>query len=426
MKGSLIITVIILGVGLTAGWRKQVEYRKAREILTRVEAEAAAAGISIDGDAGAAERAAKIAERDDHREEVRQFSRELIAFARDMEEAQKGGEPDEGMKKRMLSVFQRLLDLSGSDFKILIEEVRESPDLTDQQRQQLVMMSVMMLSQQQPRTALELLTESGDLVELGQMEKHALSMALSSWATEDPQAALKWIEDNADKHGDLINNDTRRAVVTGAAIQDPKLAIEIARKLKMGGEIGHSLAEAAKTPEQRSRLLAVLRENGDKELQRNALASLGADLSQAGFEAARTWMEGANLNDQERDSVSQGLQYWQTGKETGRWIEWIDTACGKEGEGKVKDLMQQWTRNDYRAAGEWLAEADDGPTKPQAVAGYVQAVAPYDPAAAAKWVDTLAEGDLRQESARELYQQWRGEDEEAAKAFAEKEGISTD
>lgn len=426
MKRSLIITAIILVAGITAGWRKQEEYRKAREVLTQIEVEAAAAGISIDGDAEALERAAKIAERDDSDEEVRQFSRELIAFAQEMDEAEKAGEAGEGMKKRMLSIFQRLLDLKGSDFKILVEEVRNSSELTDEQRSQLVMMSTMMLAQKQPRTALELLTESGDLMELGQMEKHALSMALASWAAEEPLAALKWIEDNSEKHADLIRADARRAAVAGAAVQDPKLAIEIARKLKMDENIGSSLAETAKTPEQRTRLLAALREEGDEDLKKETLVSLGASLSKAGFESATAWIEDADLNEEETDHVSDGLHYWQTGKETGRWIEWLDASQGANQSDKVERLMKDWTDNDFRAAGEWLAAAESGPTKPAAVAGYIEAVAPYDPAAAAKWVATLPAGEPREKSARELYQQWKGKDAEAASAFAEKEGIGTE
>jgi hypothetical protein len=83
-----------------------------------------------------------------------------------------------------------------------------------------------------------------------------------------------------------------------------------------------------------------------------------------------------------------------------------------------------WTREDYRAAGEWLAEASvEDATNRAAVGGYVEAVAPHDPRAAAQWVETLPQGDARRTAAETVFRSWRGEDEAAAKRLAEAEGV---
>jgi hypothetical protein len=65
-------------------------------------------------------------------------------------------------------------------------------------------------------------------------------------------------------------------------------------------------------------------------------------------------------------------------------------------------LVEQWTRNDYKAAGEWIGTLADGPAKNAAIKSFAKTVAPYEPEAAAQWANSLPAGKERDEVLRTI------------------------
>ena len=57
--------------------------------------------------------------------------------------------------------------------------------------------------------------------------------------------------------------------------------------------------------------------------------------------------------------------------------------------------MQNWAREDYAAAGNWLNEQSAGITKNAAIKTYADALHSREPEAAADWAVTLPEGKER-------------------------------
>ncbi len=122
-----------------------------------------------------------------------------------------------------------------------------------------------------------------------------------------------------------------------------------------------------------------------------------------GFESAAAWFDGAGLDEAEAKAFTDGIHPWQTGADTGKWIEWMATKVPAESlDTKVPQLMEHWTRTDYQAAGVWLSGAAEGPGKQAAVESYARTVAPYDPAAAEQWARTLPAGPDRDELLEEI------------------------
>ena len=96
--------------------------------------------------------------------------------------------------------------------------------------------------------------------------------------------------------------------------------------------------------------------------------------------------------------MTQCIEHWRTRDDTGKWIEWMaEKLPAGDWESKAGGLMDQWTRNDYKAAGAWLNGAAEGPAKQAAVKSYAQAVAPYDPEVAGQWARTLPAGPEREQ-----------------------------
>ena len=73
--------------------------------------------------------------------------------------------------------------------------------------------------------------------------------------------------------------------------------------------------------------------------------------------------------------------------------------------GPVRDLVGEWTQQDYVSAGKWLSAFPDGPAKSAAVEAYAEAVAEYEPHVAAQWAMTLPPGRAR-DSPCGVYQNW--------------------
>jgi hypothetical protein len=90
---------------------------------------------------------------------------------------------------------------------------------------------------------------------------------------------------------------------------------------------------------------------------------------------------------------------------------------------KVDTLISEWTRNDYRAVGEWIVESPEGPAKQAAVTAYAAGLAPHEPLSAAQWVLTLPAGKVREKLLRNIHTEWKRKDQPAAAEFARQQGL---
>ncbi|MGB6219620.1 hypothetical protein [Haloferula sp.] len=429
MKVSILISLLILAAALVFGWRSHRELSQLRVEHQRVVEEAEGLGMAINmGEGGELVRGPLSRAHADREAETMAFAAEIIAFAKKMKEREKnGGENDEEFQKEVMQVMKRFLDLDAKQLKDLVAELKGSTEIDEEMRQGIVGFSIMMLANESPEAALALYTESSELLGMDGMGKHVVSSSLSRLAERDPFAAMDWIRENGEKNPDLVTDDTKAAVIAGAARQDPAMAIQLMEELKMehSGSAANGIARAASTSEERLRLLESLRGLADgKDLKQEVLRSLGQQVTQDGYEASVEWLNEANLSDKELKVFGEGLNYHQTQKDTGKWLDWMGEAySGDEVKERTTRLMGDWTRNDFQAAGTWLNDAEDGPTKQAAVKSYAETVAPYEPEAAAQWALTLPSGKDRDQVIKRIHAEWKKKDEAAAAAFATEQGL---
>ncbi len=430
MKTPIAISVLILVAGGLVGWRQSVAYEKAVVVHREVVAEAARLGVEPGDVEGSEEAAAKLSlrDREDQEAAARAFARDMVAFAKEMEEMRgSSGQPDEKQQERIFAFMNRLMELDGVQLKLVIDEVRKTPELDDDTRRGMLGFTIMMLAQEHPEMALAMFTESSDMIAEGQIHRHVVSVSLSRLATDNPGAAMKWIKENAEEHPELVDERTRSGVFRGLAMHDPALAIDYLDELELGdgsGSAAFGLAQAARSEEQRGEVLAALRRKGDDDLTRSTLSQMTSNLAGEGFEAATGWIDEAGLSTEERRWAADGVVAAQISGDTARWIEWTGKELGGDGDDSIRQMVRRWTESDYQAAGEWLAGAEAGPTKQVAVRSYAETVAPYDPGAAAQWARTLPKGEERRRLSRTILQHWQ--DEEAAARFAAEEGLEQD
>jgi hypothetical protein len=435
MKTSLLLTALILAAAGLLGWRQQGQLTRVRETHQAALADARALGLAADDiAAGKIPLPAKRAREDaaDRSAAAKAFAAELIAFAAEMKARQEAGDAmDAPMQKRIAELLVTLGEFDPAQIKILIAELRACDTLDRDMRRGVLGLAIMTLAERQPESALALFTESSDLVEAEGMMEHVLAQAIEKLAESNPNAALEWLRANGKKFPDLIGENTRLAVVAGAAKLDPKLALGLADELDLvddnrAPQVAARLAAAATTAEERSALLAALRgaaENND--LVSATLTSLASGLANDGFDDASAWLATAKLDDAERESFLNGLGQYSMGEDTGKWLDWMGDQLPPDQQAtRIGRIVGAWTTRDHQAAGEWIRQTSDGPVKETAVAAYAETVAPYEPAAAAQWALTLPAGERRTELIEQIHEEWKKKDEAAAADFAREHDLA--
>ncbi|WP_035609505.1 hypothetical protein [Haloferula sp. BvORR071] len=439
MKISIFVAVLILIAASFFGWKENGSLAAARQEHERLEKEARELGIDTAALAAGGDKAALAKNRRDNTQskeaDAKAFAAKLIAFAREMEEAQKQRtEPDENMQKRIIEIMDQMLSLDAAQLKVLLAEFRAAPDLTDEMRSGMIGFAVMMLANDHPAVALNLFSESSDLLKNGDMNTHVVGASLSKWAQDDPKAAIEWMKKNAKAHPELVNEQTKLSILSGAARQDPRTAFALAKDLELedGSSFGRSIAEGANTPEQRNAVLSAMHdylkgldEKASASMITSTMGSLAGKAMQDGYDAGSKWLDSAKLDDKEREAFANGIQYWQAKSDTGKWIEWLDGKLPAENlSNKVTSLVNQWTQQDYKAAGQWIDDCKAGPVKDSAVRSYASTVAPYAPDSAAQWALTLPEGKERSELLGNIHSEWKKKDADAAAKFARENGLA--
>ena len=435
MKISIAASILILLLAALFGFHAQQRLDTVRENHARLVASANQLGISIDPSRPDALVRITNREREDKEADAKAAAVELIAYAREMEaNREKGVSTDVAQQKRQMEIMDRMLTLDSAQLKILITEVRAAKDLMDDTRQGLIGFSIMTLANDHPQAALALLTESSDLFEGSPVGSHVISSSLAQWAKDDPLAALEWVRNNSAKFPDLITVTAKHGLISGTAIQDPKLAFKLIGELGLEdpSQVVTGIVRAATTSEQRTATLAALREHlanlkdekARKDLSDSTVREFAQNISKEGFDSGSQWITAAGFTPAELESFAGGLYGSIKNGENGRWIEWIgENLPPQKAANKIESMVRGWTQSDFQAAGNWINSVPDGPTKNTAIRSYAETVSEYEPETAAQWALTLPPGKDRDSTLNRIYENWPKDDPAAKEAFKQQHGI---
>ncbi len=425
MKISIAISILILALAAIMGWSNHQRIQVITETHLSLTNEAAALGLTIDvknphGAPFVTKRARE--EKDAH---GRMVAKKLIAFALESEKFEESGEqPDDSMQEKVVELMDLMLSLDASQLKILIEEFRSNTQMKDETRKGMITFAIMTLASDHPKAALTLFTESEGMLDDQMMGTHLLASSLANWASSDPEGALEWVRKNGEKYPDLITDDIKAGLVKGAASNGIALGFNLLGELKLENpnDAISGLARAVRSPAERTEFLKLYREylktapKAEMERSIGAMYYLADGIGKDGFEEGSRWMTENDLSEEERNSLASSIGNNAKSSEKGLWIDWMgENLSGKDRDRQIESVMQNWTQNDFRAAGEWLAEAPDSTAKTASVAAYAQTVAPHDPKVAAQWAITLPVGEKRKETLHSVYESWL-KDEAANKA----------
>ncbi len=436
MKRPLALTIAILALGAAPAFFQQKKLTKMREDRRKLEAEASGLGLSTDPSVSPAEARLTKRQRGGTENLAPATAAEIVAFARDMEALKKsGGKPDEEFQRRAMEMMDRLMDLDAAGFKQIIAALRDSREISAETRGNMIAFSIMMLATDHPKAAVALFTESSDMLDKSMMGGQVISSALNRWARLDPHAASEWLRNNAEKYPEIAGDDAKRGMIAGTALSDPKLAFKLIGELDFehpASAVQAILVSGHENPEQRNAVLLALREylgNIPDEAEREELRDKAFEIfartsDQEGFDSLTQWISDAAFTPEEKQHFASGLTYFTTHEDTGKWVEWLSANLPAETmSDPVRELVGEWTQQDYLSAGKWLSATPDGPAKTAAVEAYAEAVAAYEPQVAVQWAMTLPAGPGRDSTLRSIYQNWPANDPAGAAAFARDHGF---
>ena len=435
MKFPILSSLLILVIGSIMGGMHQQRLASLRADHQELVTRASSLGIPLDSTEDQRE---TKRQREDTTHAARAMTAELISLAKEMERKQSpSGDLDEPSNERAMDLMNRLMELDASQLKLVVSGLRDDRSLDAKSRGNMIGFAILMLGEDHPSTALGLYAETKDLLSDGLIGQQVVVSSLRAWAKDSPLAALEWVRANEESQPEVANEEAKRTILAETALTNPKLAFKLLGEMKLddpSAAIGE-LAESGKTPEQRTAILAAMREHlatlpdGEQrdEILQDSLESMGRNLSGEDFDTVKSWITRSNLTSEESARFAAGLSYFNTKQDTGRWIEWMSTNLPENDAKECADnLIGQWTQQDYLAAGKWLAAAPDGPGKIASVATYAETVAEYEPQVAVQWALTLPEGAERKGTLENIYQNWPKSDAAAAAEFARKYGIDTE
>jgi hypothetical protein len=423
---SLVISVLILGIAAFFGFQQKERLVKLEEEWLVLSARGEGYDIPLDpareyapGRLG--NRAPKAA----NTEEVMAFSNKLKSFMKEMKEAEKAGGGNQlEMQQRGMKLISEMLNFSPADIQLLVDDLMADESIDEDSKNELVMMSIMMLSQEQPEMALAMILETKErFMKSDQMKTHFLSTALAQLAKRDPQAALEWISTHRDDIGE-VDDSLRKEILVAAASKDIKSAFGLIGEMNFDNLSGacRSIAHST-TPESIEDFVAGIREyESDEAATEAGFNGLASSPFVEDTEKAIAFLNEGKLTPDEQKIFLDGLGYHTLKEDTGRWLNWM--AKKKKMDSNGKKIIREWTRSDFEAAGEWINTLEKGKPRDEAVLTYAGTLAEHEPQAADVWAESLSLGPVQNSLRKDIYRQIRRKDQAAAAAYAEKYSIA--
>lgn len=336
-------------------------------------------------------------------------------------------------QKRYLDLTEQLTRFTAGDLRLLIAEVRSHAGLDDDTRAGIAGFAAMNMANNHPADALAVFTQGADIMAHSNQSDFIIQTALTNLSKTDPHAAVDWIRMMSKEQPGAVKNAAKGPVLTAVAKLDPKEAFSLLSDLGMkGGDGGSLIARSATSAESQTAVLAALRNYAtgisDPKAQwavtKSTVGGLQAQTAKDGYESGLKWLEAAQLTPQETKAYALGFDNYPPKTDTGKWILWLeDKLPAQQLLLEINGMMGDWVQRDYKEAGDWLNEAKDGPAKQLAVREFAYRVCSYDPETAARWAETLPQGEARLDVVKSIYRAWVKKDEPAAEAFVKRNGL---
>ena len=251
-------------------------------------------------------------------------------------------------------------------------------------------------------------------------------VAMSGWATTDPEAAKAYV--------DSLAEDDRRARMFGASI---------VRGMMVNG-VGDAMQFIGEIPQ-------------DDPMRGRYMGMVAGEMLEQGVESARSWVEGLDdpelqagamsrvvgeLASEDLDSALEWVSQYADNENAGRafgrvaeeWarddpleaLEWAADLPENAQVSAYAQIIDEWTKQDAFEASKYLAEMPASIAKDSAIAEFSRELVDDDPLAALQWAGTIGDDENRVRAVSEIAQEWYQFDQTAAGAWLETSGLDAE
>lgn len=328
----------------------------------------------------------------------------------------------------MFRALGPLMTLPASEIRAALAEV--SATVTDpQQRAMFQSLLLSRWAEEDPKAALEFaekLVAGG-----GPIESQALMGVVSTWAKREPEAAWNWYmkrrESGEAPLGGNGFDGSLLAIFGATAAKDLDSALEKVSLLDDDNSRNMALmgiAFAAMDADKRNEILA-RSESLDPDTKQSLLQNVLSQWAQTEPDAVMAWLRSQPA--EERAALTNRTSYALIGNNPEKAAAFLMEDATEQNSGqRYSAIVNAWANRDPIAAGEWLNRQPKSPAQDQARMNFANQVVRLDPEAAMEWAKSISDEGTRRDSVRNVYQQWRRRDADAADAALGNSGLAAD
>lgn len=247
---------------------------------------------------------------------------------------------------------------------------------------------------------------------------------VASWASADPDETLKWLNtlpENERKDQNLLSG-----LIEGWAVKDPYAAATYLQenveagtnREQLAGEIASHLfkqdpMEAANWAEAQ----------GDLKFREEAFEELAEDWASVSPRELANWLENHVAEDYSVEAFEDLARGWVSQDPEAATAYFENLPDGRAKESGIYEMARTWGQDDLAGLGQWLNGLPDSNITDLGVKAYVERLANQSPQAAIESALSINTDEMRDQAVQNAGRQWFRQDPEAATTWANANGI---
>ena len=314
-------------------------------------------------------------------------------------------------------------ELSSAEFVTLVQEM--SAEKSNDSEKILIMILASVAAESDPETIL-----SSDFSSLGTEESQVRITAFASLLREDPQRALRWLEEEENLSEDERGN-LSRLVAMDLFGSEPKAALDYLRKsnlTRVEFNRTSSVLPPDLTSTQTAHIAMALSEESDSDLRKSLSLSLVTQtVAKEGPGSLKTIVDQLYNEDeiQLKAQVLLGNEIYkdvQSAEEATAFLDYASTYSDDFAETVLRNIISDWAHRDYTAAGEYLGALPESSQRDAGIVAFATQVSHVDPVAALNWAASMQNPKKAGETQKKIFDQWLRRARPEAEEWARENG----
>lgn len=298
--------------------------------------------------------------------------------------------------------LNKLLGANVSQSMAILERIRSSSSMNSLHKHQAVSRCLRRFSEADPEETMEFVFAANELIFGDSPLDVSYSLPMFTWLKRSPELVLKWVDERESQLPQKVVSECWRAIVPAIAPSDPKLAMELFKKLEPGTDNQLSAASCAayqlETTEQFREFYQAW--SSDEQLSdkthRAWVSSFARTLLRRPLVDRFALVESLDFQELESRELAKALLKQQQSDSPKEWLGWLAEKMGYT-EPYLSKYLDNWAMNDFKAYGNWLNSEPEGELRELGIERYVNALAPHEPQAAEDWAKSLKNAEKRNE-----------------------------